>query len=73
MKFYALANTKENATTVLELQSNIRHRAKIEAKEIAHERGLEYVDVYHVRGSHKGASTMQKRFSSGDPTPRSKR
>lgn len=62
-KFYALAaqnNKEENKLQVIDLQSEIRYDAELEAIEISRERGLILESVHVVQGTQKQPNCITK-------------
>jgi len=72
-KFYAITSNDQGQQKVLTLNSEIRSFAEIEANTIAKENGTQVIALHKVPNSNKQPSTMLKKFTSGDPTPRKRR
>ena len=62
MKFYCLAINQNGAEVVIELQSDLSHRAVEEAHEYCRQHGLIYEDVHKVQGSEKQPETLTKYY-----------
>ncbi|WP_010497759.1 hypothetical protein [Paenibacillus elgii] len=71
--YYGLALTQEGKSVIIENLANDYLTAYKDAEQQAAKEGLYFEGLRIIKGTQKGGSTMQKRFTSGEPTPRAKR